>query len=233
MSDTPNKKGIDEKGTQKFDTFREAVEQNIINKKEVPKEDKLKQNIVDSIRSFADQAKIEKLKSSAFEAQANLFVNQNTKRKMYAKINSVQKTLSYRLNDPVAVNDRLIDISTNQIYEIKSINPDKKTIKVQADDAEYEVLCREAQYELTDGKQDHTEEIKDLLNKLETSINNAKDGIVIKRKPEALRLFGIFKEKVLNNQKDEEFFNKFIDALNMLSPYLPAAVQKIIYLLDH
>ncbi|HHW90624.1 MAG TPA: hypothetical protein GX745_06980 [Clostridiales bacterium] len=233
MSDTSQKKGIDEKGTQKFDTFREAVEQNLINKKEVPKEDKLKQNIVDSIRSFADQAKTEKLKSLAFEAQASLFVNQNTKRQMHAKVDTNQKTLLYRLNDSVAVNDRLIDISTNQFYEIKSIKPDKKTIKVKADDIEYDVLCREAQFELTDGKQDHTEEIKDLLDKLKTSIDKAKDGIVIKRKPEALRLYEMFKEKILNNQKDEELFNKFIDALNMLSPYLPAAAQRIIYLLDH
>lgn len=230
MSD---KKGIDEKGTQKFDTFRDAVEKNIMNKPEAPKEDKLTKNIVDSIRSFADQTRTEKLKASAFEEKATLFVNQNTKRQMYARINTIDKTLLYRLNDSVSINERLIDISTNQIYEIKSINPDKITIQVQVEDKEYDILCRQAQYELTDGKKDHTEEIKKLLSDLETSIKNAKDGFVIKRKPEALRLYDLFKEKVLKFEKDQELFNQFIDTLNMLSPYLPATVQKILYLLDH
>ena len=153
-------------------TLLGGCEQNIINKR-VPKEDK-QTNIVDSIQ-FSDQAKIEKLKSSAFEAQANLFVNQNTKRKMYAKINSVQKTLSYRLNDPVAVNDRLIDISTNQIYEIKSINPDKKTIKVQADDAEYEVLQEPNTNSPTANKT--IPKKSDLLNKLRQASITQKTGL--------------------------------------------------------
>ncbi|HEY8423424.1 MAG TPA: hypothetical protein VIL23_01525 [Clostridia bacterium] len=225
-------KKVEQVDTQKFDTFREAFT-NVIGKPEEPKEDKMTKSIVDSIRNFADQTRMEKQKASAFEAKAKLFVNQNTKRQLYAIVNADNKTLLYRLNDSVAAGERLIEISTNQFYEIKSINPDKKSIKVQVEGNEYEIVCTEACYELTDGRQDHSEEIKNLLDSLERSINNAKDGIIIKRKPEALRLFGLFKEKVLNNEKDEQLFNQFIDALNMLSPYLPAAAQKIIYLLDH
>ncbi|HEY8443413.1 MAG TPA: hypothetical protein VIL24_01270 [Clostridia bacterium] len=218
--------------TQKFDTFRETVEQRV-GKPEQPKEDRMTKTIVDSIRSFADQTKLEKQKAAAFEAKATLFVNQTTKRQLYAKVNTETKTLLYRINDGIAAGERLIDLSTNQFYDIKAVDPELKTIKVQVEGNDYDIACREAQYELTDGKKDHSEEINKLLNDLETSIKNAKDGIVIKRKPEALRLFGLFKEKVLNNEKDEELFRKFIDALNMLSAYLPATVQKIIYLLDH
>ncbi|HEY8419222.1 MAG TPA: hypothetical protein VIL03_02180 [Clostridia bacterium] len=218
--------------TQKFDNFRETVEKKV-GKPEQPKEDKLTKTIVDSIRSFADQTKLEKLKASAFESKAALFVNQHTKRQLYARVNTETKTLLYRMNDGIAPGERLIDLSTNQFYDIKSVNPDHKIVKVEVEGEEYDIVCREAQYELTDGKKDHTEEIKKLLDSLEISINNAKDGIVIKRKPEALRLFGLFKEVVLKGEKDEELFRKFIDALNMLSPYLPATVQKIIYLLDH
>jgi hypothetical protein len=225
-------KKINKTASEKFDTFRETVEKKV-GKPEEPEENKVNKTIIDSLKNFADQARIQKLKATAFESQATLFINQKTKRKIYAKNNTETKTLVYRLNDGIAEGERLIDLSTNQLYDIKYVSRDPKIIKVEVDGEKYEIVCKEARYELSDGKKDRSEEINKLLDSLERSINDAKDGMVIKRKPETLRLFGLFKEKVQNGEKDQALFNQFLDSLTMLSPYLPAAAQKIIYLLDH
>ena len=236
MSDTSKKvpnKGNGEKENDKFDTFRDAFEKNLVNNKEIPQANKRTVNIADSIRDFADQTKLEKMKKAAFEAEATSLVNQNAKRPLFARVNLSSKTILYRISDSVGVEDRLLNTNNNQVYIIKSISQDRKNIKFSHDDAEYEVWCKEASFEIGDSKPDNSEDIIKLLNDLENSINKAKDGIVIKRKPEVLRLFKFFKNCVLNNEKEEKLFKDFIDALNMLSPYLPAAAQKIIFLLEH
>ena len=236
MSNTPKhipNKGDEKKEVDKFDTFRDAFEKNLINNKEVPQNNKRTVNVVESIRDFADQTKLEKMKRAAFETTASKLVNQNARKNLFAKVNVSEKTILYRMSDPVGINDRLLNTTNNQLYIIRSISQDKKNLKIAYEGSEYEIWCNEAHFDVGDTRPDNTEDISKLLDDLENSINKAKDGFLIKRKPEVLRLFKYFKNCVLNKEKEEQLFKDFIDALNLLSPYLPAAAQRIIFLLEH
>lgn len=232
LKTSPNK-GNEENGVDKFDTFRDAFEKNLINNKEIPQANKQTVSVVESIRDFADQTKVEKMKKAAFENDATKVVNQNAKKTFFAKISLAEKTILYRISDPVSVGDRILNTSNNQLYIVRSISQDRRNIKVQYENTEFEIWCNEAHFDIGDTRPDNSEDILKLLDDLENSINKAKDGIVIKRKPEVLQLFKYFKNCVLNKEKEEDLFKEFIDKLNMLSPYLPAAAQRIIFLLDH
>ncbi|HEY8389932.1 MAG TPA: hypothetical protein VIL26_03170 [Clostridia bacterium] len=222
-----------EKEVDKFDTFRNAFEKNLVKNKEIPQASKQAASVVESIRDFADQTKLEKMKRAAFEKDAVKVVNQNAKKTLFAHVNMTDKTLFYRISDPVGAGDRLLNLDNNQLYIIKSVSSDRMNKKFKYEDAEYEIWCNVATFEIGDSKPDNSEDISKLLDDLENSINKARDGFVIKRKPEALRLFKFFKNCVLNGEKEEKLFKDFIDALNLLSPYLPAAAQRIIFLMDH
>lgn len=212
----------------KFDSFHKAFVENVVSNKVSDEKDNRTDALVDSIKEFADKSKQEKLKKEAFQSYFTKFINKTSDKELYAKV--VDRKIYCRISDTIKVKDNLLNTENNKTYVINSISPDRVNVDISYAGINFSYWCNEVEISFLSVLEDNPE-IPSLLSQLEEGINATKVNFLNKKKSEALKLFGFFKNVVINKEQEEILFKNFNVVLNSLDPNLAELANKIISLM--
>lgn len=200
-------------------------------------------NFIDEIQAQQEWNKQFKLNSSEYSVLPLNFENDNEFYKhtkyVYAIKLAEKQCLIIRASDKLSVNQVLLGKQNQalQIYDFED-----KVEFYPSDDAPYPIKCLKYYYKpyskplsqtiqnitnnqnVTVGDNNSGDitlvaDFSSQLAEIEKAINDYHPSILNKKKKdEAIKLYGNFKNCVINHKKDEKFFDKFIKVLNIVAP---------------